>query len=242
MASSASDGRMSGYKSHLRGWLVACALLGGGQASADELHIVLFDVVPYSYLGRDGQPTGILVDKVRALAERAGFSPHIELTSFARRDLDMAHGDADMTIGFETEGLKNSTFKLGPVMTVNSILLLRRGLQLSELDDLPRLRVGRIRGGCADLHPNAQVLQPFHDFNNYVSGLRMLQGARLDVICGAEDAIRFGAQEAGVDLAEHQSMVLTANREMWIFLGRQVPETVRRRIERALSVLPRPQR
>ncbi|UUY10589.1 transporter substrate-binding domain-containing protein [Pseudomonas sp. J452] len=201
---------------------------------------MLFDVEPYSYEGSDGQPTGIQVDKVRALAEQAGFLPRIELTSFARRDQAIAQGDADMTIGFETEALKKSAFKLGPIMTVNSILLLRHGLQPSVLEDLDQLRVGRIRGGCADLRPNGQAFQAFHDFNNYVSGLSMLQSARLDVVCGTEDAIRFGAQQAGVDLAAHRSMVLTANREVWIFVARQVPEAVRRRIEQALNALPAP--
>ncbi|QKE62296.1 transporter substrate-binding domain-containing protein [Aquipseudomonas campi] len=226
---------MNNYnKRYLRGWLVACVLLSG-QVRAAEVHIVLFNVEPYSYLGSDGQPTGIQVEKVRALAEQAGLAPRIDLTSFARRDLAMTQGDADMTIGFETEALKKSSFRLGPIMTVTSILLLRQGLPPSALNDLSRLRVGRMRGGCADLRPNGQAFESFHDFNNYGSGLSMLQSARLDVICATDDALRFAAQQAGIDLAAHHSTVLTANREVWIFVARQVPEAIRQRIEQALN-------
>jgi|GEM_PF-3006379 len=182
---------------------------------AGELRVALFDVAPYSYRNAQGQVQGIYVEQVMQLARLIHREPRIELTSFARRDWLIAQGQADLAIGFETDTLKHSALRLGPVAWVDSIILLRPGLSTGDLQEL---KLGRIRGGCSDLQARNPA-QAFHEINHYQSGLHMLLNQRLDGLCGTRDALEYSARQEAIDLADLHQLPLTQGREVWVFVS-----------------------
>lgn len=205
---------------------------------AAALRVVLFDVAPFSYRNDQGQIVGLHVDKARELAERAGYQAQVELTSFARIALLLEKGDADLSIGFETEPLRQAAIRLGPVMRGKTILLSRQIIPGDPAVDLRGLRLGRLRSGCLELQPERLQLQALHELNNYDSGLNMLASGRLDALCGTDAGLRYAIEQTGRRMQDYQARPLSEGREFWVFVSRRAPVQMLRAIEQAVAASP----
>lgn len=206
---------------------------------ADEpaLRVALFDVLPYAGKSPEGQPRGIYVDFARAIAQRAGLPLKIELYPFARAGALVESGQADATLSFVTEPLERGAWQLGPVTTVDSVVVLRKGLSAAKSSDLAGLMIGRLKGGCLDLAKEPGVVDKLYDVNTFDSGVRMLMIGRLDGLCTTREAFVAAARGAAGKATDFGPSVLLSQRVVQFHLTQKSSPALRERLQTSLDSL-----
>lgn len=209
-----------------RRWL-ACAcggLLAAATAGAETLQVSIIDKPPYYYL-ESGQPTGFLVDKLRALASGAGMATRFELLPPKRALQDV-------------QGNRSAVCSLGWFKTPERLAFAQFTLPLYH--DRPFVAVVR-RGGSLEGPPVS------------IRSLLASEGVRVATIAGYSygstiDAAIREVMSDEIVLANHNSalMMLAADRADLLLLSPEEvehffprsPDLARRLATRVLSDIP----
>lgn len=223
-------------KRHCAIWLL---LLAGQAVALPPLKVALLDVAPYVISQPGRAASGPYVLLVQTLAREAGLEPLITLLPFARIPASLANGSADLTIGFATEAVERVALTLGPVSTVDSLVVIRISKPATSVAQLGGYRIGRARGGCQDLAdrmgpaPAPQLI----DVNSYDSGIRMLALGRLDGLCLTSEVLVHYARKAGIERSQLGTEIIIGEREVAVFVRRDLDAGMVARLRSAVARL-----
>lgn len=222
-----------------RVWSAGLLLVLGlpAYAAEPELRVALFDVLPYAGQAPEGSPRGIYVDLARAIALRARLPLKIDLYPFARVGALVESGQADATLSFTTEPLERGAWQVGVVATVDSVVVLRKGLSAATSGDLAGLMIGRLKGGCLDLAKTPAAVDRLYDVNTFDSGVRMLMIGRLDGLCTTREAFVAAARRAGGKATDFGLSVFLSQREVQFHLTKKASPALRERLQVSLDSL-----
>ena len=106
---------------------------------------------PYQFTDPDGRPSGIDMDVVRAVAERARCRVRFVLASLKRLHYDLRAGDVDVLFAYFKEERKTYGNYTRPYRADTKALYVRRGLEggVGDLQGFLKAghRLGVVRGG-----------------------------------------------------------------------------------------------
>lgn len=133
------------------------AALGSSTASASQLpeEIVVANSsswVPYSFLDREGQPRGILIDIWRLYADKNNFDVEFKLVDWAESIELVRTGAADVHGGLnETEIRKNDLhFYTTEIIRVRTLAFINRGIEFRDFANLTGIPIGVIASSSAE--------------------------------------------------------------------------------------------
>ncbi|MGN6827057.1 substrate-binding periplasmic protein [Paucibacter sp. M5-1] len=197
---------------------LTCMLLWASSVSAQAvLKAALFEVAPYAQR-EGGELRGLYVDLVRELGASAGVQVEIALMPFARVPHALAQGEVELTIGFSTDALAAVSRPLGPVVWVESLVVMRPGSSATDLPQLQGALIGRARGGCQDLAQRVDLHLRLTDVSSFESALRMLALGRLDGLCLTRDVLHHYSAMASIERHRLGAEILVGQRPAMLYV------------------------
>jgi polar amino acid transport system substrate-binding protein len=207
--------------------LLAC-LLATLAAAGAELRIDTIAVAPFGYMGKDGKPTGMMVEIGNLIAAEAGFSSRNQLVPYARTVVDLEYGKVDLVLRFNNAELPRVAHQLGTVVTMHTVLLARAGTPMRALEDLRGKTVGELRGGHFDLgfaRDAAIIKYPLGDYQHM---LQMLMVGRLDAAIGSDAGLFHAAKALGIAPSALSAPLVLSSQPFVLHVSRKTatPETM----------------
>lgn len=175
--------------------MLTCAL---GGASARELRIVTIESAPFGFIGKDGQPTGMMYEIGNLIAAEAGFTSTNQITPYARSAHMVARGEADFVLRYTSTELTTSAIQVAGVLRSPNVVLGKPTLHLKTLADLHGKWVGTPRGGRFDeaFEADARIFK--YPVTDYTQMLKMLLNDRIDAAMGSSIGLFYNAQLLGI--------------------------------------------
>lgn len=216
---------------------------------AAPLRLAVVDVPPYGFLLPATAPAspdhhgpaaltigGAYKDIGDLLASTSGVPIQAQLLPYPRAVEMVLHGEADLTIMFGNNALRETARAVAPLAHVEVVVLGRdaQGARL-RADALTGLLIGRLRGGCDELSARSDVR--FFDLNDHKSGLRMLQAGRIQALCSVALALQAAAAEVNVNWQQFGPPLVLGRRTVWLFASAQLPERTVQILRKAVKTL-----
>ncbi len=97
---------------------------------------------PYEFLDADGEPAGLNVDLIRAVARQQGLRVHVHLDRWARIRVGLAHGEIDVAAMYRTpQRAREVDFAIAHELIYHEMFVRRGSPGLESLNDLAGKRV-----------------------------------------------------------------------------------------------------
>ena len=148
---------------------------------------------PYSYIGSDGQYTGVDVELARACFNRLGYEPDFVFIEWTNKDTLLENGDIDCIWScFSMNGREDKYDWAGPYLYSRQVILVRNNSEIFKLADLANKRIGvqaTTKGEDLMLHkiessiPSLRIVNSFSSTEDLFSAIRKNY---VDAICGHE--------------------------------------------------------
>ena len=166
------------------------------------------EFAPFEFIGDDGNPTGIDMDLISAIGEKAGLTIQIENMSFDALIPALSSGKigaaiSGMTI---TEERKQSVLFSDPYYAASQKIIVKDGSAVAAEADLAGKTIGVQMGTTGDLY----VTDKFTDatVSRYDKGIDAVQ----DLVNGKLDAVVIDEEPANVFVSQAQGLVVLADR------------------------------
>lgn len=177
--------------------LLACCLAGPG-ARAQKLRIVTIESAPFGFFDETGKPAGMMYEIGNLIAQEAGFAYTNKIVPYPRTVALIASGEADLALRYSNPELRAAAIQVAQVLSLQTIVVGRAGVQLGSLQDLHGKYVGIPRGGRFDEGFDADHAIHKYPVADYPQMLRMLMAGRLDAGIGSSVGIYYNAHVAGI--------------------------------------------
>jgi polar amino acid transport system substrate-binding protein len=150
---------------------------------AAPVRFSIAEVSPWGYLGPHGEPTGLLVELAELLGRESGVPVEINMRPTVRVLADLAAGDADFSILFDSPMTERSAQRVASVVSM-AVLVVgeRHAVTVATVQELHGRRVGFIRGAWYGdaISANPEIrLVPMRDVEH---GLAMLAARRVEYL------------------------------------------------------------
>ena len=180
----------------------ACLLLGcalvlaeelDAEYHADSVRFSIAEVPPWGYVDQQGDPAGLLVELVRAIADQLSEPIEYRLRPTPRTISELRHGDADFSVLFDAPAVQVVGERLAEVVRMRVLVLgLSDQPAVDELDALHGRHVGFIRGAwygqAFHAHEGLNTV-PVSDAEH---GFRLLEKDRIQALVVTEFAASAG--------------------------------------------------
>ena len=184
-------------KKKLLGLLLVLLIICGCQKKETEeltkIVVGIDNFEPYSYIGSDGQFTGVDVELARTCFNRLGYEPDFVFIEWANKDTLLENGDIDCIWScFSMNDREDKYDWAGPYLYSRQVILVRNNSEIFKLADLANKRIGvqaTTKGEELMLHkidsfiPSLRIVNSFSSTEDLFSAIRKNY---VDAICGHE--------------------------------------------------------
>jgi polar amino acid transport system substrate-binding protein len=214
----------------------APALLASAPAPAKLRAVTLTN--PFFGMVEDGNPAGVFVDLISALAGESGIAISNALMPKVRAQAMLADGTADLLIGFDSAELLASARHVGQAGSFDVGIVGRAGMRLDSLDDLHGKTVGRLRGAIYSTVFAADTAIRKHEVNTLPQILQMLALGRIDAAIGVREALYYGMKMEGLQRARFTPFLMVERLDVWLhYANKTYDAALAERLSRALRRL-----
>ncbi|MBC7715003.1 MAG: transporter substrate-binding domain-containing protein [Rhizobacter sp.] len=164
----------------------------GAHANPSELHIVTFDIAPFSYF-ENNELKGYNIDILKQLEKSSGLKFNYEVLPYERLKLFLKRGTPDLLINLRALCLKNSkAYEVQEKLyeTVPAIFV-KKGTQPTR----GNIRVGRLLGTCGLVSKKYLKNANIVDLPSLDQAVEMLVDKKIDSICGLGPVVNYSLQK-----------------------------------------------
>ncbi len=183
--------------------------------ASEKLRVGLFHIVPYAYV-EEGKLTGISYDIVQSLEKELNIKLEVQLLPYTRMLRNLELGKIDFSIFFLSDYSEGFSEKLLAMYDLETIVLGKKGLKISNNEDLLNLQIATPRGVKynAYLSKNKQLnIIPVPDYKN---AILMLQYHNIDAIIGPKKIITYQLKLLGLSLEDFSKPYVLIKNTAWI--------------------------
>jgi len=180
-------------------------------ALAEDTELVVgtnAEFAPFEFIGDDGNPTGIDMDLMQAIAEKIGMTIRIENMSFDALIPSLVSGKIDVAISAmsNTEERRKSVLFTDPYFQASQKIIAKADSAVKAEADLAGKKIGVQLGTTGDLY----VTDTFADatVERYDKGIDAVQ----DLVNGKLDAVVIDEAPADVFASQAQGLVVLPDR------------------------------
>ncbi|BDQ33964.1 substrate-binding periplasmic protein [Pseudodesulfovibrio portus] len=188
---------------------------------------------PYSY-EQDGKLTGLVYDLGNALAEEAGLTAQNRQVRVLRAVEEIALGRADMVLMLPTSAIEKVADNLGPILSLETIALGRRGADYRSVEGLRGRTVASVRGTRYDERISPENGITIYQTTNYLHSLKLLLGNRVDAVVGPRFGLMHTIRENGLPPERFGEPLVLNVTQACVFLSKRVDPEVARRLRAAM--------
>ena len=196
--------------------------ISGSVRSLDPLKVEIRTIgfPPYGIL-KDGVASGIYYDLANRLATTAGFEVSNTITPYTRIRRGLKSGRADLAIMFKYPELNEYVVYIAPLPTLKTVVVGLKGSSLDSIQSLEDKRIAYLRGGkFSELIDSNPKIQKYLT-NDFLQGVRMLIGGRVDAIIGPMDPIMAAVAKSSSNKDLLGVPLVVAERTPWIQISRK---------------------
>jgi len=202
-------------------------------AFAADLKIVTVDLPPYGYT-MDNAPAGLTFEIGNALAREAGLNPVNRIARLQRGVEEIANGRADLVIMLSTPKVKEVAIALGQVMPMETVVMGHSGVPLGAPEDLIGKTVASVRDARYDNRISDNSGVTLYPCKNYLHGLKMVAGKRVDAIIGPRLGLLHSIRDNGLSRQDFGEPLILRKTFATVFLSRKAPAEYWDRLRQAL--------
>lgn len=210
---------------------LACALAAPTPAHSSEstssageavLSFATADVWPWGYLAENGNPAGTLVEFAIRVAAVANLPLTNELRPHRRAVLELASGESDFVVLFESPAAKAAGVAVEAVLSVQILMAGRAGGRYPlTIEGLAGKTVGYIRGtyyGERFQHDKGIRKIPV---NGLAQAVTMLQLGRIDALVSSDQAFYRTLRDLDLSVAGFRTDVVIAEQKACLYMSRK---------------------
>jgi len=196
--------------------------ISGSAFSLDPLKIEIRTIgfPPYGILN-DGVASGIYYDLANNLAAATGLDASNTVAPYTRIRSGLKSGRADLSIMFKYSELNDYVVYVAPLPTLKTVVVGLKGSSFDSIQSLENKRIAYLRGGNfsekIDSNPNIQKYRT----TNFLQGVRMLLGGRVDAIIGPMEPILAAAAKSELSNDLFGVPFVVAERTPWIQISKK---------------------
>ena len=185
-----------------------------------SMHVVLN--IKAGYIDENGKLSGYHYDFLTALENESGICMDKKLLPYPRAKRDIQLGAHDGGILVHSPLLDDDIEYIAKIFTSKTVLIPRKGLNLNNFQDLPKVTIARIRKiDFSDTWENTPNIS-FVDVVDYKQGLQMLKRGRIDAIAG--NLLGMNVVIESLDIAEDINLsgkLTIGEDEVWLVLSKK---------------------
>lgn len=192
----------------LKRWAALLALLLlPGLAPAREMRFITVDAAPWA--SQPEAPMGAFPELVREIERRTGHSIAISLNPFARVERELETGEQDCTILMWIDARARVVERGENVYVMPFGVVARKGVRLTDYDDLSALTISVVRGVPISARFDADALVRKDFDKDYAVAVRKMVHGRVEAVAGALPTIAYLAAQNGFGDALGERLVLS---------------------------------
>ncbi len=181
-----------------------CSSLKQESTSQNKIVIGIDDFKPYSYIGSDGQYTGIDVELARQCFNRLGYEVEFVVIDWAKKNDLLNNGDIDCIWScYSMNGRGDKYEWAGPYLYSRQVVLVRQDSDIYTLADLKDKRMGvqaTTKGEEIALGKIESEIGDLKQVNTFATTNEMFSAIRKDyvnAICGHEGLLNSLVSDSG---------------------------------------------
>jgi len=175
---------------------------------------------PYGILN-DRVASGIYYDLANKLAAAVGLDASNTVAPYTRIRSGLKSGRADLSIMFKYSELNDYVVYVAPLPTLKTVVVGLKGSSFDSIQSLENKRIAYLRGGSfseqIDNNPNIQKYRT----TNFLQGVKMLLGGRVDAIIGPMEPILAAAAKSNLSNDLFGTPFVVAERTPWIQISKK---------------------
>lgn len=180
-------------------------------ALAEDAELVVgtnAEFAPFEFIGDDGQPTGIDMDLIQAVAEKIGMTVKIENMSFDALIPSLVSGKIEAAISGMTitEERKQSVLFSDPYYQASQKIIVKADSAVKAEADLAGKKIGVQMGTTGDLYVTDTIKDAAVE--RYDKGIDAVQ----DLVNGKLDAVVIDEEPANVFVSQAQGLTVLPDR------------------------------
>jgi len=184
-----------------------------------SMHVI--DLPPAGFKDKSGELTGIHVDFIEALEKRSGICIDKKIMPYARavKNIKIGMHDAGILNPSSDADFYTHVQHIAKLITLKTIILPKKGLNLSSDKILNNITIGKVRGsplGGSFDEDKYKILE----LTSYGHGLNMLKRGRIDALAGNAS----GMNVIGASNLDHYFNVpgkfIIGERELWLVFSK----------------------
>ncbi|WP_377705666.1 substrate-binding periplasmic protein [Pseudoduganella sp. UC29_71] len=205
---------------------------------AKPLKVVIFALVPYGMPDAAGQPSGVLVELQKQLAQESGLPMEMQLVPYPRAMAMVAAGDADLVFSFPNQQLQQHARALGAIASGDVVVIGRAGSRYATAADLRGKKLAHIRGALYDAQLQSDPGIGRYEAISYEQMVKMLLEGRFDAVLGARLSILHTLRLLGVPREKLGPELAVGKRDILVhYADQRYDPQVAARLERALAAM-----
>lgn len=193
--------------------------------SSHDYNVSTFQLEPWAFFSQDHKVSGIIPDIVNAIATEADVSVIIDIIPYTRMVKYLQIGTTDFTIFTRNSNNDKFVNYVDRVFVLNVILLTRKGMRITSLENLYEQHnirsIGVLRGTniAPNFPKNIEVTQ--HLVKDFTQGLKMLHAKRIDAFLTIDRGALYESKKLGIaDVFEFPGYPVTKI-EAWLQVSKK---------------------
>ncbi|MBB3945624.1 polar amino acid transport system substrate-binding protein [Rhizobium skierniewicense] len=184
--------------------------------NAAQLHVSTEEYPPYNIRGSDGMPTGVYMDQLKIIFERAGIDYDAKILPWARAVALAETTPAYCVVAAARTPERETKFKwVSPIHTDRNVLVARRSahLDVKNIEDAKRYSVGTQRNDYTETLLKSMKFPRIELSADFETTHARLKAGRIDMMPMSESALNTLSGEDLVEVAvlAHQSLGMACN-------------------------------
>ena len=165
------------------------------------INVYQYNLKPWSWMGKDGKPTGSNYDTVKWIVERAGYKLNvISMAPFARAIQYLKDGQSYFQAVYVTKDMEKDAFKACLGGYIDTVVVGLKGHDFSKREDLYGKKIAFVRETATADPLLKDPLIKLSDLTTLDQGVKMLAAGRLDGLIENFGLINLAAKSQGLKL------------------------------------------
>lgn len=183
---------------------------------------IIVRTIGFPPYGIDGSPapSGIYYDAANILLAKAGYPSQNYITPYIRIMKELKSGQADMTIMFKYEELKDHVIYIAPLPALKTVVIGIEGEKFESISALKGKTLAYLRGAKFNkqIDDDPEILK--HTTLNFVQAVKMLKRGRVDAIIGPMDPILSAAKHIEGDQIYFGEPLILHENTPWVQISK----------------------